>query len=245
MQIITLQEQVRNPRRKKNILKQKGKKSESKKCSRSAMNAHGLDPVGTLRSGYPTYKHQDNDSCLLTGGSSEAATCPHDSDSCLPAQASSGATTCPHDSDSCLPAQASSGAATCLEDGFCRPQANKQTPHSDLAIMISIVTCTRISFKTLRDNGCFTRSQGVKQVTHYCRRDIWQACHSALLQCRVVQQLWATGRLQLCASAVGHLSATVTGLVTQRHSPVPMTECRVADDMTRRAHAVENIVDYS
>jgi hypothetical protein len=47
MQIITLQEQVRNPRRKKNILKQKGKKSESKKCSRSAMNAHGLDPVGT------------------------------------------------------------------------------------------------------------------------------------------------------------------------------------------------------
>jgi hypothetical protein len=46
-------------------------------------------------------------------------------------------------------------------------------------------------------------------------------------------------------SAVGHLSATATGLVTQRHSTVPMTECRMTGDKIRRAHAVEDIIDYS
>jgi hypothetical protein len=34
-------------------------------------------------------------------------------------------------------------------------------------------------------------------------------------------------RLQPDASVVGHLSATATGLVTQRHNTVPMNECRV------------------
>jgi hypothetical protein len=64
-------------------------------------------------------------------------------------------------------------------------------------------------------------------------------------QCQVVQQLWATGRLQPGVSAVGHLSATTTGLVMQRHNTVLMTECRVAGDKTRRAHAVEDSVGYS
>jgi hypothetical protein len=33
--------------------------------------------------------------------------------------------------------------------------------------------------------------------------------------------------------------------VMQRHSTVLMTECRVAGDKTRRAHAVEDIIGYS
>jgi hypothetical protein len=74
---------------------------------------------------------------------------------------------------------------------------------------------------------------------------MWQAGHNALLQCRVVQQLWATGRLQPCVSGVGHLSATAMGLVTQRHNTILMIKCRVAGDKTRRAHAVEDIVGYS
>jgi hypothetical protein len=40
-------------------------------------------------------------------------------------------------------------------------------------------------------------------------------------------------------------SATAAGLVTQRHSTVPMAECRVAGNKTRRVHAVEDIIDYS
>jgi hypothetical protein len=39
--------------------------------------------------------------------------------------------------------------------------------------------------------------------------------------------------------------ATAMNLVTQRHNTVPMTECRVAGDKTRRAHAVEDIIGYS
>jgi hypothetical protein len=74
---------------------------------------------------------------------------------------------------------------------------------------------------------------------------VWQAGHSGLSQRRVVQQLWATGQLQPDISAVGHLSATATGLVTQRHITVPMTECRVAGDKIRRAHAIEEIIGYS
>jgi hypothetical protein len=65
-----------------------------------------------------------------------------------------------------------------------------------------------------------------------------------LSQYRVVQQLCATVRLQPGTSVVRHLSATATGLVTQRNSTVPMTECRVAGDKTRRAHAVEDIIGY-
>jgi hypothetical protein len=51
--------------------------------------------------------------------------------------------------------------------------------------------------------------------------------------------------LQPCISTVGNLLATATGLVTQRHSTILMTEYRVAGDKTRRAHVVENIVGYS
>jgi hypothetical protein len=74
---------------------------------------------------------------------------------------------------------------------------------------------------------------------------MWQAGHSGLSQYRVVQQLWAIGRLQPGVNAVGHLSATATSLVMQRHITVSMTKCRVAGDKTRRAHAVEDIVGYS
>jgi hypothetical protein len=64
-------------------------------------------------------------------------------------------------------------------------------------------------------------------------------------QYRVVQQLWATGRLQPGVSIEGHLSAAATVLVMQRHIIVPMTECRVVGHKTRRAHVVEDIVGYS
>jgi hypothetical protein len=78
-----------------------------------------------------------------------------------------------------------------------------------------------------------------------CRRDVWQAGCSDLSQCRVVQQLWATGLLQPDVSDMGHLSATTTGLVTQRCSIVSKTECSVAGDKIRRAQAVEDIIGYS
>jgi hypothetical protein len=61
----------------------------------------------------------------------------------------------------------------------------------------------------------------------------------------MVQQLWAIERLQPGVSVVGHLSATVVGLVTQRHSTVPMTEYRVAGDKIRCAHAIKDIIGYS
>jgi hypothetical protein len=38
---------------------------------------------------------------------------------------------------------------------------------------------------------------------------------------------------------VGHQSATATGVVTQRHHAVPLTECRVAGNKTQYAHIVE------
>jgi hypothetical protein len=59
-------------------------------------------------------------------------------------------------------AHGSSGSATCPEDGFCRPQANKQISPDDSAIMISIGACTRVSSKTLRNKGCSTCSQCVQ-----------------------------------------------------------------------------------
>jgi hypothetical protein len=51
--------------------------------------------------------------------------------------------------------------------------------------------------------------------------------------------------MQPGASVVGHLSATAMGLVMQRYSTVPMTECRVVGDKTRRTHVVEDIIGYS
>jgi hypothetical protein len=64
-------------------------------------------------------------------------------------------------------------------------------------------------------------------------------------QCRVVQQLWATGLLQPGVSDVGHQSATSTGLDTQRRSTVSKTECSVAGNKIRLTHAVEDIIGYS
>jgi hypothetical protein len=74
---------------------------------------------------------------------------------------------------------------------------------------------------------------------------MWQAGCSDPSQCRVVQQLWATGRLQPGVSVVSHLSANAMVLVMQWHNTVLMAECRVASDKTRRAHAVEDIISYS
>jgi hypothetical protein len=141
--------------------------------------------VGTLRTGYPCVQasSQDNGSCLPAGGCSGAAMCPRGSR--LPARGSSGAATCPHGSGSRLPARGSSGAvtchlgssthhltydssgaATCPDDGFCKPQANKQISSRDQAIMTSIRACTRVSFKTLCDKGCFAHSQSMRQAAH-------------------------------------------------------------------------------
>jgi hypothetical protein len=78
-----------------------------------------------------------------------------------------------------------------------------------------------------------------------CRQDVWQASCRDLSQCREVQQLWATGLLQPGVSDVGHLSATTTGIVTQRRSTVSKTECSVAGDKTQLAQAIEDIIGYS
>jgi hypothetical protein len=51
--------------------------------------------------------------------------------------------------------------------------------------------------------------------------------------------------MQPGVSDVGHLSATATGLVTQRHNTVTMIECRVTGDKTQRVHVVEDIIGYS
>jgi hypothetical protein len=52
-------------------------------------------------------------------------------------------------------------------------------------------------------------------------------------------------RLQPGNSTVGHLSGIATGLLMQRYHAVPLTECGVADNKTRHAHAVEDIICYS
>jgi hypothetical protein len=52
-------------------------------------------------------------------------------------------------------------------------------------------------------------------------------------------------QLQPGASAVGHLSGIATGLVMQWQHAVPLLECRVAGDRTRRARAADNIISYS
>jgi hypothetical protein len=74
---------------------------------------------------------------------------------------------------------------------------------------------------------------------------VWQAGCSDPSQCQVVQQLWATGLLQLGVSGVGHLLATTMGLETQRRNTISKIECSVAGDKTRLAHAVEDIIGYS
>jgi hypothetical protein len=202
--------------------------------------------VDTLRTGYPRVQasSQDNGSCLPAGGSSGAATCPSGSSFRLLARGSSRAATCHLGSNTHHLAHGSSGAATCPEDRFCRLQANKQISPGVAAIMISIGAHSYLP----RHYATRAAPHARKAYSRWpikCRRDVWQAGCSDPSQCRVVQQLWATGRLQPGVSTVGHLSATATSLVTQQHSTVPMTECRVAGNKTRRAHAVEDIIGYS
>jgi hypothetical protein len=74
---------------------------------------------------------------------------------------------------------------------------------------------------------------------------VWQAGCSDPSQCQAVQRLWATGLLLPDVSDMGHLSAVAMGLVTQWHSTVSKTECSMADDKTRLAHVVEDIIGYS
>jgi hypothetical protein len=120
--------------------------------------------IKTMVPGIPAYKHQDNDFRLLAQGSSGAVTCSRGS--CLLARGSSGATTCHLPSSTHHLAHGSSGAVTCPNDGFCRPQVNKQISPDDQATMISIGARTHVSSKTLRDKGCSVHSQGVQQAAH-------------------------------------------------------------------------------
>jgi hypothetical protein len=92
--------------------------------------------------------------------------CPRGSGSRLSAQGSFGAATYHLGSSTHLLAHDSSGAATCPEDGLYRLQANKQISPGNPAIMIFIRARARVSFKTLRNKGCSTRSQGVQQAAH-------------------------------------------------------------------------------
>jgi hypothetical protein len=120
--------------------------------------------VGTLRTGYPHVQasSQCNGSRLPAGDSFGAATCLRGSSSRLLAWGSSGTATWHLGSNTHHLAHGSSGATTCPGDGFCRPQANKQIPPGDQAILISIRARMRVSSKTLRDKGCSARSQGVQ-----------------------------------------------------------------------------------
>jgi hypothetical protein len=76
--------------------------------------------------------------------------------------AAPGPRTCHLGSNTHHLAHGSSGAVTCPEDGFCKPQANKQISPDNQAIMIYIRARTRVSSKTLHDKGCSTCSQGVQ-----------------------------------------------------------------------------------
>jgi hypothetical protein len=87
---------------------------------------------------------------------------PRSSGSSLLARGSSETTTWHLGSSTHHRAHGSSGGATCPEDGFCRPQENKQIPPFNQAIMISIGARTHVSSKMLRDKGCPARSQGVQ-----------------------------------------------------------------------------------
>jgi hypothetical protein len=92
--------------------------------------------------------------------------CPCGSGSRLLAWGSSGPATCHLGSSTHHLTYGSSKAAMCPEDGFWRPQANKQISPGDQAIMTSIEVCRHVSSKTLRDKGCSARSQGVQQAAH-------------------------------------------------------------------------------
>jgi hypothetical protein len=111
--------------------------------------------VGTLRTGYPAYKHQVKTTApasrlgvapglpyvpVAPAPTSRlgAATCPRGSGNRLLARGRSGTAMCHLDSSTHHLAHGSSGVATCPEDEFCRPQANKQISTDDLTIMISI-----------------------------------------------------------------------------------------------------------
>jgi hypothetical protein len=118
------------------------------------------------RTSVPSKTPRGSSSHHLARGSSRVTTYPRGSGSCLPAQGSSGAATCHLGSSTHHLVHGSSRAATCPEDGFCRPQANKQISPDDQAIMISIRACTSVSSKTLRDKGCSTCSQSLQQATH-------------------------------------------------------------------------------
>jgi hypothetical protein len=126
--------------------------------------------VGTLRTGYPTYKHQVKTMSPASRlgvapglpyvptaparDSFGAVTCPYGSSSRLSARGSSGTATWHLGSSTHHLAHGSSRAATCSEDGFYRLQADKQISPSDRAIMISIRALTRVSSKTLRNKSC-------------------------------------------------------------------------------------------
>jgi hypothetical protein len=149
-----------------------------------------VDPgatVGTLWIEYPRVQlsSQDNGSRPPAGGSFGGATCPRDSGSHLLARDSSGAATCPV----ALAPASWPGAAPgpphgtwapaptiwlmtalklprVLRTGSAGRKANKQIPHGDQAIMISIGVRTRVSSKMLRDKGYSARSQGVQHAAH-------------------------------------------------------------------------------
>jgi hypothetical protein len=101
---------------------------------------------------------------LPAQGSSEAAMCRLGSGSRLPAQGSFGAAMCYMGSSTRLKAQGSSGANTCPIDGLYKLEAIKQIFPGDLAIMIFIGACARVSTKALRDKGCSTRLQVMQQA---------------------------------------------------------------------------------
>jgi hypothetical protein len=138
----------------------------------SYTHCKGATNVGTLRIGYPRVQasSQDNDSCLLAEGSSEAATCPRGPGSRSRLGAAPGPPRVPAARDS-------TGSATCprglgqlqghhVPPGLCGLQANKQISSGDPAIMISIGAGTPVSFKALHDKGCSARSQSMQQAAH-------------------------------------------------------------------------------
>jgi hypothetical protein len=228
-------------------------------------NQGPLQPIGTLRAGYPHVQatNQDNGSRLPTEGSSGAVTCPRGSSS----RSWLGATTCPHGSGSRFRLEAAPGpprvpAARAPAPGsgklwgrhvsprlraapgppriprLCKLPVSKQISSGGPTIMISIRAGAPVSSKALRRKACSRRL--IK-----CKRDVWQTGCSGPLQHQAVQRLWATGLLQHGVSDVGHLSAAAMGLVTQQRSTVSKTGCSMAGDKNRLAHIVEDIIGYS
>jgi hypothetical protein len=209
--------------------------------------------VGTLRIRYPHVQASSQNNGSRLG----AATCPRGSGSRLPSRGSSGAATCPHGSGSRLPPRVTwapaptiwlmaalelprvlrTGSVDCKQINKYPLETRPSWPPSGrVRVYLPRHYATRVASHARK--ACSRRS--IK-----CRWDVWQAGCSDPSQCRVVQQLCATVRLQPSVSVVGHLSATTMCLVTQRHNTVPMAECRVAGDKTQRAHVVEDIIGYS